>query len=124
MIFISKNEKGEPAWKLILERKKTVTRRVKPLSVGKEFAVQPSRGKFAVCRVRVISCIPTEDWIENKPYGGENQIRWFDAEAKREGFISWQGLLDWFNKKKINILDTYRIEFKIDKVKGQDKDVE
>ena len=57
MIFAAKNEKGEPTWRLAKERRKRVTSRVKPLEVGKTFAIQPGRGKKAVCRARVVSCI-------------------------------------------------------------------
>jgi len=45
MIFIAKNEDDIPTWKLALEGKKRVTRRMTPLAVGKEFAIQPGRGK-------------------------------------------------------------------------------
>ena len=128
MIFISKNEDGIPAWKLILEGKKTVTRRIKPIPVGKEFAVQPGRGKKAVCRARVISCMNTKEWLDwmrintiadtFKATLSEDSVLWSikssaNKEAKREGFKSWTGLCDWFRSKKIDMYKTYRIEFKV-----------
>lgn len=117
MIFIAKNEKGEPSWKLILEGKKTVTRRVKPILIGKEFAVCPGRGKFAVCRARVTSCIKHEDWVETiwQNIGfRELQIK-LDEDAKKEGFDKWLSLYNWFDNRGISLIDTYRIEFeKID----------
>jgi len=111
MIFVAKNEKGEPTWKLVLEGRKTVTRRLKPMSIGKEFAVQPGRGKFAVCRAKVISCMDCDNWytseIANK--GNEHLL---DEEAKREGFYSWDALLEWLINKYGEDLPTfYRIEF-------------
>lgn len=107
MIFISKNEKGEPAWKLVLEGKKTVTRRLKPLPVGKEFAVQPGRGKFSVCRAIVTSCMSHKQWLL-KINGSAD----FNKEAKKEGFYHWETILKFFDKKCININCTYRIKFK------------
>jgi len=118
MIFIAKNEKGEPSWKLILEDKKTVTRRVKPLPIGKEFAVCPGRGKFAVCRCRVVSCIQHRDWIKSQSTAGAITlfgIPYFNKEARKEGFGSWGGLVKWFNARGQDIETMFRIEFeKID----------
>ena len=117
-IFIAKNEKGEPSWKLILEGKKTVTRRVKPLPVGKEFAVQPGRGKFAVCRGKVIFCMHHRDWIKSQSTAGAITllgIPYFNKEARKEGFESWDGLVKWFNTRGQDIETMFRIEFeKID----------
>jgi len=116
MIFIAKNENGEPSWKLIQEGKKDVTRRIKPLPVGKEFAVQPGRGKFAVCRARVVSCVRHEDWVESiwrTITFKELQIK-LDEEAKREGFDKWLSLYNWFENRNILLIDLYRIEFELD----------
>jgi len=113
MIFIAKNEKGEPSWKLILEGKKTVTRRIKPLLIGKEFAVCPGRGKFAVCRAKVTSCTRHEDWVETiwQNVGfRELQIR-LDKDAKKEGFDKWISLYNWFENRNVKLIDLYRIEF-------------
>ena len=110
MIFIAKNEKGTPTWKLALQGKKKVTRRMKPLPVGKEFAVQPGRGKFAVCRGRVVSCVNSLDhW-----HGHKGDIcSYKESEAHLEGFISWDGLMQFFGKNKIQFVDTYRIEYEL-----------
>ena len=114
MIFIAKNEKGESSWKLILEGKKIVTRRAKPLSVGKEFAVCPGRGKFAICRCKVISCMPHRDWLKSQSTAGAITllgIPYFNKEAKKEGFESWDGLVKWFNTRGQDIETMFRIEF-------------
>ena len=115
MIFAAKNEDGIPTWQLIQEGKKTVTRRLKPLPVGKEFAIQPGRGKFAVCRAKVISCEQIFDWASR--VSGKHNIKQFknflNKEAKREGFNSWHSLCKWFENKKIDMTDCYRIEFRL-----------
>ena len=116
MIFISKNEKGESAWKLILDGKKTVTRRVKPIKVGKIFAVCPGRGKFAVCHCRVVSCVSHRDWILSQ--GKPNHLTllgtsFFNKEASREGFDSWSSLENWFNERGQDIESMFRIEFEL-----------
>lgn len=115
MIFIAKNEKGEPSWKLIMEGKKTVTRRLKPLPVGKEFAICPGRGKFAVCRAKVISCERHEDWIKaswDDISFNELMIK-LDKEAIKEGFGKWLSLCEWFANSRVLLTDTYRIEFEL-----------
>lgn len=116
MIFCAKNEKGEPTWQLAKEGRKTVTRRPKPLPVGKEFAIQPGRGKFAVCRGRVISCMSHREWILSEGKPGHIIVlgtRFLDKEAKKEGFDSWVDLVDWFNKRKQKIENMFRIEFEL-----------
>lgn len=106
MIFISKNEQGIPAWKLILEGKKTVTRRIKPVEVGKSIAVCPGRGKCAVCRIKVISCVDEEKWQDK--YAATE----FQREAEREGFALWDSLWEWIeNKHGRPWPKLYRIEF-------------
>lgn len=116
MIFIAKNEDGIPSWKLIQQNQKTVTRRLKPMPVGKDFAICPGRGKFAVCRGIVTSCIPHSSWIIKssryitEPYDAKQIL---ENEAHKEGFKSWQGLMRWFGERAIDINQTYRIEFKI-----------
>lgn len=111
MIFCSRNEAGVPKWKLIQEGRATVTRRLKPEQVGKIRAVQPGRGKSAVCRVRIIGCIPDMKWQdEHIPAEAE-------AEARREGFLTWEGL--WECLSKLHRFPAgqppafYRIEFEL-----------
>ena len=106
MIFASVNEQNQPAWKLVLERRKTVTRRLKPLPVGSVFAVQPGRGMKAVCRARVKSCVRHSEWRHK--YQGSMLEKF---EARHEGFSSWAGLVAWFEAHKIDINKTQRIEF-------------
>ena len=101
LIFSARNEDGVPLWKLVVTGAKTVTRRTKPLAVGKEFAVQPGRGKKAVCRAVVVSCEK------------EGLQHCFDDEAKREGFKSWEGLREWLIIHNPNGVPFYRIEFKV-----------
>lgn len=115
MIFISKNEKGEPAWKMVLDGRKTVTRRLKPLPVGKDFAVQPGRGKFSVCRCKVLSCINHKEWLLSQGGNGKLTIigmPFFTNEAKKEGFEHWHALLKFLAEKGLVIDNLYRIEFK------------
>lgn len=106
MIFIAKNELGKLSWQSVLDDEKTVTRRLKPLPGDKVFAVQPGRGKFAVCRCRVISCIRHEHWARSSCNFGKEE-----EEAHKEGFLTWKGLLDWLEAHGIDIDDTWRIEF-------------
>jgi hypothetical protein len=123
VIFCAKNEDGVPTWKLVLEGKKTITRRLKPMSIGKEFAIQPGRGKKAVARGKVIDCWNSKvhedyffiglEYITQKKKVEADRLAYCDVEAALEGFKTWQGLRNWFFKHKININDTYRIEFKL-----------
>jgi len=113
MIFVAKNEDGEPTWRLALDGKKTVTRRMKPLVVGKEFAIQPGRGKFAVCRGKVISCVNSHRHLLLTSNNKETDLDWMKKEAKKEGFSSWKTVIDFLKDKNINWLDTFRIEFEL-----------
>ena len=109
-------EDGIPSWKLVQLNQKTVTRRLKPIPVGKDFAICPGRGKFAICRAEVMDCIPHQKWIIKKSLfltEPNDAVKILENEAHKEGFGSWGGLLNWFKEKGINIDDTYRIEFKI-----------
>jgi hypothetical protein len=113
MIFCSVNEAGEVAWKLILCGRKTVTRRLKSVAVGKILAVQPGRGKKAVGHIKVISCIPHKEWFQNAI---DDQSTYFFnqrlmKETELEGFKDWRTIENFFFNKKINIHDTFRIEF-------------
>ena len=110
MIFIAKNEDGTPTSDLVEDGIKTVTRRLKPLPVGKVFAVQPGRGCFSVCRARVLSCMNSFDHfkLHKKDICG-----YMKSEAYKEGFVSWRGLMQFFGENKISFNDTYRIEFEL-----------
>lgn len=120
MIFCSKNEKGELAWRLVLDGRKTVTRRLKPLVVGKVVAVQPGRGKKAAGYIRVISCVKHKDWyermVENAELGAAAIV--CRDEACKEGFGSWMSLCSWLIGKNIDIFKTFRIEFMVVKKDG------
>lgn len=118
MIFMSKNEQGTPAWQLVFDEKKTVTRRLKPQPIGVVRAVQPGRGKKGVGFIRIKSCVPHLQWVsEQQTMSKENigtEMRYrFQVEAEREGFVTWEGLLKWFTDHKIDINKTYRIEFEL-----------
>jgi len=107
MIFCSKNEYEIPAWQLILEGKKTVTRRTKPVEIGRSVAVQPGRGKKAVCRIKVLSCIDADEW--DKKHAATE----FQKEAEKEGFEFWDSLWEWIeNKYGKPFPKLWRIEFK------------
>lgn len=96
-------------WKLVLDGKKTITRRIKPEPVGAIRAVCPTRGMAQVCKIMIISCIPHRDWFAMY----WNNPRALRAEAKREGFGSWEGLMAWFDMKYGGIPEgLYRIEFR------------
>lgn len=110
MIFCSKNEDGIPKWKQVLEGNATVTRRLKPIRALTIFAVQPNRCQKAVCHAKVKSCMRHLDWIDTVPITDDVP---FLKEAGREGFKSWNGLLAFFEDKRIDIMDTYRIEFEV-----------
>jgi len=84
MLFISKNKEGVPAWKLVLERKKTVTRRLKPVKVGAVRGVQAKFYGKSLCKIKVISCISHKEWIKSV-----NGLEAYDREAKLEGFDEW-----------------------------------
>ena len=115
MIFSSKNEDGVPKWKQILDGTATVTRRLKPIMVSKVCAVQPNRGKKAVCHIRIKSCVKHSDWFKNiRLFNSRKKyLNGLQKEAEREGFEDWSFLLDYFENKKIEIFDTYRIEFEV-----------
>lgn len=113
MIFISKNEDGEPAWQLILDGRKTVTRRLKPVSVGKVLAVQPGRGKHAVCHIKVKSCENSFEHFRRASDPFFALEPWKDHEAALEGFRSWMGLQCWLEEYGIKFWKTFRIEFEL-----------
>lgn len=104
MIFCSKNEAGVPAWKLVLSKQKTVTRRIKPVEVGKIVSVQPNRGVKSVCKIKIKSC------VFEKTIGETVKLHDLENEAHREGFLSWSGLLNWLEKNGASE-NVYRIEF-------------
>ena len=113
MIFVAKNEKGESTYQLVLDKTKTVTRRMKPMDVGKEFAVQPGRGKPAVCRAVVIDCMNCMEHFHKFCNDMGSIADYKESEAHLEGFGSWQGLMLWFKDHDVNFAETYRIEFKV-----------
>ncbi len=53
----------------------------------------------------VISCFRTPDFAcyRFRP----------EEEAKKEGFMTYEGLINFFAGKNIDIMDTYRIEFEV-----------
>lgn len=110
LIFVARNEDGTPTCGLVEDGIKTVTRRLKPLPVSKVFAVQPGRGMFAVCHVRVVSCMNS---LEHFKLYKKNICSYMESEAYKEGFVSWRGLMGFFGENKISFNDTFRIEFEL-----------
>ena len=120
MIFSSMNEDGIPTWKLVMEGKKTVTRRTRPIEIGKILAVQPKRGAKAICHIKILKCQDDAKWqtyayltltIMDK-YFGEIDEEILAREAMKEGFHSWKGLWKWIETHYGKIPDKlYRIEF-------------
>ena len=113
MIFCSKDEEGTPKWLKILEMKPTdvmVTRRLKPMVVGKTYAVCPNRGKKQVCRIKCLSVIRHPDWLssfDSAEYFGYALV----VETKLEGFNSVPNWFAWYKEHKIDINKTWRCEF-------------
>lgn len=110
MIFIAKNEVGIKSWQYVMDGTKTITRRLKPMQIGKEFAVQPGRGKHAVCRAVVTDCTLSKVHYHARE---TDLVDYKILEAKMEGFKTWDGLMQFFRDHKINFEDTFRIEFKV-----------
>ena len=118
MIFVAKNEEGTPTWQLIKDRKKKVTSRVNLVEVGKSIAIQPGRGKKSVCRRTVVSCMNRlEHYHKSMGKPGFDLLAWKQKEAELEGFLSWNGLMHYFDKNKkfydkhkMGFMDLYRIE--------------
>jgi hypothetical protein len=113
MIFQACNENGIPTWQLVIHpdatRRKTVTRRTHPVKVGSIRAVQVGRGKRAIAYIKILSCEWHVDWETHRRYTPEE----YQIEARKEGFHTYDGLLDWFDDHEKSILDTYRIEFEL-----------
>ena len=110
MIFIATNEDGFYTWDLAIRGIKTVTRRMKPMQIGKEFAICPGRGKHAICRAVVTDCTLSRVHYHARE---TDLVDYKHLEAKMEGFKTWDGLMHWMHKHKINFEDTFRIEFKV-----------
>src|ERR1700752_548908 len=79
--------------KLILQRKKTQTRRLitdrtrsRPYLIDKSYAVCPGRGKFAVCRVTLTDI--------RKARLGDLSLK----DAKREGFVTTADFFDYWER--------------------------
>lgn len=112
MIFVAKNEEGTPTYKLVQSGKKKTTSRVKSIAIGKIVTIQPGRGKKAVCKRKVISCMNRlEHYHQSMTQPGFNLTAWKQKEAKLEGFLTYDGLIRYFKEHKLNFMDLYRIEF-------------
>jgi len=109
MIFQSVNEDGIPAWQLILNNKKTVTRRAKPKRLNSIVSVQPRRCAKGVCKIKIKNCMLHTDWLKSIKSEEEYQ-----REAEREGFKTYDGLMCWLKKHaKTEIENLWRIEFEL-----------
>ena len=90
MIFSAVNEDGEPLWKLVMDGRKTVTRRLKPQTIGSIRAVQPKRTSKAIGHIKIIDC-RQETWLGQ---GITNKTE----EAHLEGFRNWERIEEFFYK--------------------------
>lgn len=119
MIFIAKNEDGKATYDLVLSKDKIVTRRKlggRIYVVGKDYAVQRGRGKKQEGRIVILSRMSHLDWIRKESGTGLISViglPLLNKEAKREGFNSWKGLLDYLKKHNLHINDTIRYEFEL-----------
>jgi hypothetical protein len=121
LIFGAKNDKGISTCDLVLQGKKTVTRRLgmsgtgRIYEVGKTYAVQPGRTKKQVARILILSNMSHFHWwnkhIANLP--NKKKIKALQKEAKKEGFGSWYSLIEYFKKYKIKTTELIRYEFKL-----------
>lgn len=116
MIFGVKNEEGESTFDLVLNGDKIVTRRLlggRLYDVGKDYAVQPGRGKKSVARIKIISNMSHGDWWNKYivPLNESEAMVELRKEAKREGFRTWKGLANYFAKSKIPPSELIRYEF-------------
>jgi hypothetical protein len=135
MIFSSVNEDGIKAWELVLDGRKTVTRRLKPQPIGAIRKVQPKRTESAMC-IRALTCELNNEYCDgnytkceqyeamrieitdcqlqaNIDYPNHNMDKALEREANLEGLKSWDRLERYFRLQNIDINDTYRIEFKL-----------
>ena len=115
MIFCAKNEDGVSTYDLTLRGIKDITRRPKPLEVGKTYAIQPGRGKKSGGRFRCIDVMSHNEWVETfivgKSIGVANDRMKF--EARREGFLTWMGLIYYFRDHGKDINDMFRNVFEL-----------
>jgi len=86
MIFSARNDKGIPSWQLVMEGKKTVTRRQSGKIPGHTYSVQKRRGEKGIGRILIVSCIPDEYFVESLPTSE------LENEAHKEGFSTWEDL--------------------------------
>lgn len=107
MIFASKNEDGIPAWKMVLDGTKTVTRRTTPQPVGAVRAIQAKRTGKAIGQIKILSCQDDEEWCD------EHIPKEYKEEAAREGFKKWENLWGWLKAHNKKNLPLYRIAFEV-----------
>lgn len=117
MIFCSRNEDNVLAADMVNAGEKTISRRKNPEIPGTSRACCPGRGKFAVCRIIILSCEDDAEWqarqrakslAEGVPDDG-----WQAEEARKEGFKTWDGLWSCIFKLHHGEAPSqlYRIEF-------------
>ena len=106
MIFSFVNANGEHACDLALCGKKDVTRRKNPIRVGAIRAIQRGRGKFGEGFFIVESCVPHIEW--EKSASVDDLV----TDSVREGFTTYQELLETVNKIYGGFEGLYRIEMR------------
>ena len=120
MIFGAKNEENRSTCDLVLSGEKIITRRPetgRSYHLGRCYAVQRGRGKPSKGRIRIVSIFYHREWIVNvlKKRNAKEKKRILKQEAKREGFLSWNGLLEYMEKNNVDINHTIRYRFKLQK---------
>jgi hypothetical protein len=99
MIYSQFNDKGIPLWILVMQGKKTRTRRKHPLTVGKIYAIQKKRCGKGIGYHRIISCELEEEWFERMMHSHSVSgfAKVLQEEAEKEGFSSWFALRECIN---------------------------
>jgi hypothetical protein len=115
MIFASKSEQGVPAWMQVKNGNKVITRRMHPEPIGSIRAVCPGRGKKAKCHILITGCMLDSEWMAKlHALPQEQKERVLQVEARKEGFVTWAGVLSWFfGHYKAWPPGMWRIEFEL-----------
>ena len=104
MIFSAVNEDGEPLWKLVMDGRKTVTRRLKPQPIGSIRAIQPKRTAKGIGFIKIIDC-------RKELYLGQGVVN-TETEAYLEGFKDWNSIVDFFIETYgSDSITNYRLKF-------------
>ena len=116
MIFGVRNEDGERTFDLVMKGKKTVTRRLlngRKYEVYGLYAVQSGRTRKSSGKIKILSRMLHKDWWQERVYPLSDKGKEYilQNEAEREGFKSWDGLMNYFKENEIDPMDLIRYEF-------------